>query len=275
MVTEIILDTESTNISNVCVSKLITSPPQSIAFIKYNKKQLLTVKTEPIRITSYGIPQLDKNGAHFYPMDKQRHFIKIPLDPDQNSCIKLKKLLQKMDEYFGSKQFRKILFGTKYFDKYQYQLSVRTKQAYPDSDDYDSDDDDSPPSKNKKIYPDYCKVVFMGDRNQMNISTILTRYNKNIPVRTVTDMEQYVKWGSTYTFCIHIYKIWANTSPVHGATKKLYGLGLKMKEIIISQPYIHFSHYIPECDLVGIKRVYKTYMDEKKNSIQKYLEIEI
>lgn len=60
-----------------------------------NKYVNFTFETKWIKLSQYGIPL---NGPDpYYLDDKNRQFIKIPFDPNQQSCIELKNMLEKID----------------------------------------------------------------------------------------------------------------------------------------------------------------------------------
>jgi hypothetical protein len=58
------------------------------------KETNFVFKTPEIKITQYGLPAI---GA-FYQNDSDRSFIKVPLDPAQSGCMKLKSMLLQIDE---------------------------------------------------------------------------------------------------------------------------------------------------------------------------------
>ena len=62
---------------------------------------------------------IEHDMFHYCPDDSRREFIKIPLDPTQNSCINFRIFLEKIDNFFGSDNFKETLFGDD-ANEYQY-----------------------------------------------------------------------------------------------------------------------------------------------------------
>ena len=91
------------------------------------------IKAGPIRLTTDGIPNLDKNGVKPHSTDDRNILIKIPLDSD------LKAELDKMDNYFASEIFRKQIFGNKEY-KYQYTPLIKSEQICNDDSDDNSEE---------------------------------------------------------------------------------------------------------------------------------------
>ena len=153
------------NFSLVSVSDIDRniSGGQFISFISYANEKLV-VSTDIIKlIANSGIPMLDceweqkgYRSRGMYPSDQHRNFIKIVLDPNQSACIDLKTHLESADDFFGSDQMRKRLFGTK-CDQYMYQPIVR----FPGTPDESNSEEDS--SAKKSIQSPYCKIKFDSD----------------------------------------------------------------------------------------------------------------
>jgi hypothetical protein len=87
----------------------------------------LIFQTDPIIFTQYGIPQF---GA-FYRTDRDRSFMKIPHDPNQEPCIQLFKMLKEIDDHMVKN--RGELFGS-LSSKYEY-VPIVKKDEYDDQED--------------------------------------------------------------------------------------------------------------------------------------------
>jgi hypothetical protein len=266
-----IVHTDFENFSDIIVSDLNKATTQLIAFISRNGKPFV-VKTDNIKITSNGIPQLDKedNCHGYYPDDGHREFINIGLDLNQSACVHLKTFFNKADNFFGSEQMRKILFGTK-ASRYVYLPLVKTKETY-------ADDDDDDYHKNKRLpYPDYIKIKFITVPLKNTGRKIWTNLKKNglqVKAETVTEIASHVKFNSTASFTIHFRKIWADKHQPPNDNKYHYGVGLAMIEIEMGKfDFIYMDK--PIYDKAGLRKAYKKYLDEKKNSICKHVAIEI
>ena len=239
------------NFANAEVSELNKEGRQPLAYINNkdpvrNAETKILVQTEKIKITSHGIPQLDKEDKDdgFYPDDSKREFIKVPLDPEQPACVNLRKHLEGADAWAGSSAMRKKLFG-KRADEYQYQPSIKTPQK-PKNDD---DDDDDKPKKGKgknvkggvqkKEYPiiDYVKMKFnvvtegKGRVNKTKLKKVDGKTKTIVKADTITEVANEVNFLSECRFVFYYNKIWANKTPAQGATKIVYGLGFKVMAI--------------------------------------------
>ena len=255
-----IIDPNNFDPKDLYVSNLITHPIQALATIGLNGKAA-TIKTQGIKLTQYGIPRVND----YHPTDESRMYIQIPFDPQQPSCMELKSILKKADEYFASENFRKKLFGFKY-DSYNYLPSVREKIMYENSLDVP-----------KKMY-DSCKVKFMNYNNEFR--TTLTNNGKKINVKTVTDLASYVRFMTTAQFTIRLSKIWVNKCKSYGQNKITYGLGLSMERISLGfEPEIDKRYYVdsgkPIYQLSDLQNKYKDYLKVNKNIKTEKLNIEI
>lgn len=235
------------NFDNIEVSELQKEGKQPLAYINYddsvrNAKTKILVQTGKIKLTSHGIPQLSKEGDinNYYPNDSVREFIKIPLDPEQLACVELRKHIEAADEWAGSTEMRKKLFGKKAVE-YQYQSSIRTPKKC------DDDDDDKPKKgKNsksdfneKKVYPiiDYVKMKFnvaVQDNvriNKTKLNKIEGTTKKPIKADTITEIANEIKYLSEIRLIFYYNKIWANKSPSSPGGYKIYGIGFKIMAI--------------------------------------------
>jgi hypothetical protein len=232
---------KSVSFDNVEVSELNKEGGQPLAYINYNDQQRnaktkLLVQTCNIKLTAHGIPQL---GGDYYKDDNDREFIKIPLDPNQQSCVELNLHLEKADEYFGSDAIRKALFGKK-AEKYEYQPCIKQPQ---EKDDDDDDNDDSSKKKktkkDKKEYPkvNFCKMKFnfVSDSNDKDKHFNKTKFirrdgdkKSSVNLKTMTDIANELKYQSDVKFIFAYNKLWANKTPMPGAKTIMYGVGFKI-----------------------------------------------
>lgn len=231
------------------VSELNKEGQQPLAYINYNDPDLnsptkILVQTDKIKITSHGIPSLSKEGDknNYYPTDDKREFIKVPLDPEQESCVKLRKFLEKVDEWAGSEEMRIKLFG-KRASKYQYQKCIKSPEAKDDDED-DGDDDDKPKKgkkakksgDEKKKYPpmDYVKMKLnvvgsgSGRINVTKLKRIEGSKKTFVKADTVTEVANEIRFLSEIKIIFYFNKIWANKTVAQGATVIPYGMGFKV-----------------------------------------------
>src|SRR5579863_5120796 len=74
------------SIDNIIISKIMPQNGINIASLIYNdanKKSKIIIQTDPINLTYYGIPSLNRKYNY---SDKQREYIGVPLDSSQISC---------------------------------------------------------------------------------------------------------------------------------------------------------------------------------------------
>ena len=116
---------ESSRLSFTDLEENDRSKGQKIAYPRYNHPTLgegsgLILQGEWMEMVSYGVPSL----GEYYPEDKDRAFVKIPIDLSKPEVQSMIKPLEELDEHFGSESFKKTSFG-KYAKKYSYQSIVR------------------------------------------------------------------------------------------------------------------------------------------------------
>jgi hypothetical protein len=227
------------------------------------------IETEPIKITGYGIPGLD---GKYFPTDDKRSFIKLALDLNQQSCINLKKFLERGNEFFTSNELKKKLFKSNHNS---WTFNTFVKVPY----DKISDDDESDSKSNfhirsfrkmdyvkiklpasSKKYGKYCCSIslFLGDKQIMQ--------NELLPLEEIT---KYVKFGATIKIKFSLTKIWETRTQI-----KSYGVTLCASEIRVIPSYqnaVVFSNPIYTID--EIKEAYKKYMIEQKKNLNRMDEI--
>lgn len=227
---------------------------QPISFISYETNPLI-IETEPFNLTEYGIPMLHRN---YCPNDSHREFIKIPFDPLQESCMALLKHFTEADNYFGSDEIKKKVFGSKW-EKYVYHPIVRTPSHCCDEDENDSTD-----TKRKK--PNYCKMKFHIMDNcseRINKTSIIDGNGKQIDCPTITSIAKHIKFNSRIQVTFKYTKIWANKFKSSESDKIMYAVGLTMTEIKL---IVRSFDYIPPIyNLDTIKKNYKKFMENKND----------
>ena len=221
----IIFNPNNFDINRVAVRQ-VTNDSIPIRSIKIDNRTP-AILTDPIRITSYGIPK--PNSTINIPVEH----ILIGLDPQQLSTCHLKTHLNEVDNYFSSDQFKIELFGDKY-KKYKYYQLVRdcrerTNNMY------------------KNEFP-FCKIKF-----SKKINTKIIENSEKIKINTIEDILKYIKFGSTYQFTFIYSKLWIGN--------REYGISLIMKEILSIN-----SIQLPMYDIETIKMTYKKYMDERRSN---------
>jgi len=155
--------------------------------------------------------------------------------------MELRKHIAAADEYFGSDEMKKQLFG-KRANEFEYNPCIRMPEKQDDKEDDNDDDDEDKPKKKKpanKKYPpmEYCKMKFnmVTDNKERINKTKLKRIDgktKNIVIaKTVTDIANEIRFHSEIKFIFYYAKVWKNKTKAKGALKKLYGIGFKIMAI--------------------------------------------
>ena len=226
--------------ANAEVTEFNKDGTQFLAYINYRDDKLgenskILVQSGLIKISSHGIPSLDKKGSKrtYYPDDSKREFIKIPLN-DTSACNDLRKHLEAADEWAGSDEMRKKLFG-KRANKYQYMPCIKTPQINDDDDD-DSEGKDKGRDKNRPVI-DFVKMKFNiildGDNriNKTKLRKVDGKTKQIVVAETMKDVANEIRFLSDVKFIFFYGKIWANKTLNQGASHILYGIGLKIMNI--------------------------------------------
>jgi len=190
---------------------------QMISYPRYDHPKVgefsFIFQTPEIEITSYGLPRKDEK---WYKEDHQRSFLKVPLDDSQESCVQLRKMLEQIDNYTDSN--RKEILGKYSSSKlnFRYQPIVREPQT---TDDLELiEDDEGKKEASAKPRPKYCKFRFDTEYPSRNIRTAF--YVKNTDpkaskkieqksLKTATELEDYLTWGSKVRMIVMANKLWA------------------------------------------------------------------
>ena len=214
--------------NHIDISAWSDKSSQPLCYInqKQDESKVAVQTSDFIHITYHGIPRLDKDQKDskkkFYPTDSKRMFIKVPLDPKQPECDKLRAFCVRADEHFGSAKVRKQLFG-QHSKNYEYAPCIRTPRPILNK------DADKKKSDKPKPSIDYVKFFFHMKKvsddefvNQMKITKIDDK--KKIPIKavTVTDIAKEITYLSKIKYVFYIHKLWANEAPLSGSNKILY-----------------------------------------------------
>jgi hypothetical protein len=236
------IDIENFNIKNFAVKEFNykddkqKNSKQFMTYCNYNfgSKQTpvlgqLVFKTKPIKLVEYGIPPLsiEKDGQTivFAKNDKEREYLKVPHDKEQESCNELFTLLQSIDDWVVSNK-EQVFFGefSQKAKEYKYSPIVKSPQTEQ--------------KENKKTY-DYCKLKLNSDFNSGNLETHLYKLNNDgtpveiEDVNTVTKLAEHITWNSTVQFVITCNKLWYAKTKLPGAENKQFGFSFKIQQILL------------------------------------------
>lgn len=216
---------------------------QMIAYPRYKYERFgettFLFQFPEITITNYGLPS---NKSEFYQDDKQRAFVKLPFDEEQDGCIKLMHMLEEIDVY--TEKNKSSILGQKYARHYKYMPIVREPQQKDELDDLDDDDDDKKSKKSKyddEPRPKYCKVRFDLTYPDKEIKTevyIKDPQNLKAPpnkflAKTASDLDEYLRWGCKVRGIVMANKLWAAKNKNDDGVRK-YGVALKFTHLEIT-----------------------------------------
>lgn len=189
----------------------------------------LVFKTGPIKLVTYGIPQL----GQYAKTDKDRCYVKVPYDTSQESCVQLFKMFQALDAW-AVKNKDKFFTGklSKFAKIYDYTPIVRKPQeAIPL-------DDDEGESKPKSEKPMYAKIKINTDWQSGDVTTTVFVREDGAPVKqevkTVTDMANLVTWQSTIQMICSANKLWFGKS-ADKAGRRQYGIAFKLLQCEVTE----------------------------------------
>lgn len=218
--------------NNLTVTKFEDSKAadgQKMAFLQYNESSLyLQMPSCVLNDNGSGIPRLNEKSKKFFTTPKSRHFIKVPLDPENKEHkIFIDKMLE-LEEMMDSEEFRTKNFGKK-ANKYKFVKLIK----YPILD----EDDDENVNKNKAKFP-HIKIKIESNYETDNIETIVYKLdaNKNRTIVndivTIDDLVNVVRYKSTVRIIIRFVKMWAQapTKP-----DPQYGITIKANKIELQQ----------------------------------------
>lgn len=245
--TDLVQDNERTKTQNISYPRYDYPNTGTSSFI---------FQTGEINLTQYGLPKL----GDFYKNDNERNFIKIPFDPEQESCRQLETMLSSIDEYVQNNNL--TLLGSmagpqgKFLKLFKYQPIVRD----PPEIDETAEEDEA--NADKKKYPDrerfkYAKFKLNVTYPEQKICTTFfiksadptsTDAPREERIETASQLEEYVRWGSKIRCIVMANKFWAAKSKNATGTRP-YGVSFKILQMQI----------IPREVMGSVSKVFATY----------------
>jgi len=200
----------------------------------------LLLQTPQIELNTYGIP---KKGD-YYSDDKQRSFIKVPLDQDNSDCKLFHDKLVELDALLDSDEMRVKIFGSiKKSKGYKYQSIIREPVVQTIEENSDSDDDnDNSQATSGTSYPrpPYLKAKMNLDYESGNVTTnvykLVDGSRTQCKVSTLETVEQLVTFRSTIRMVLMPNKLWA----LKTFDGKRYGLSFKIMHLEV-EPVLRSS----------------------------------
>lgn len=206
---------------------------QKIAYVRYktgSNDVMLQIQTPKINLFTYGIPML----GQYYPDDKSRSFIKLPLDETVEELKVFCDKLTELDTIMQSQEMKRKIFGSdKIAEAYNYQTIVRE----PEND---------MEEEGATFKPKYMKLKIDTDYNTGDVKTrIMVKEDsgrkKLDDVKTITDLTKYVRYKSNIRMVVTINKLYATRAKV--GDKKKYGLTFKILQVECEAPLNKAAQY--------------------------------
>ena len=223
------------------------SKSQIIGYPRYNHPTLgegqpLVIQSPWMTLDNYGIPSL----GEYYKEDKDRAFIKVPLDMNDPEVKKMVDNLEKIDQNIGSDDFKKNSFG-KFAKKYKHQPIIR----FPEED----EENPRPPYMKLKLdltWPDN------NVKTEVWKSEVLDgkRVRERLPVNTITEAAEHIRYLCKYRCVYRPIKIWAHQQkmkdPGYGIVFKLIKIEVEPNKSSSSayQTYLQGNVFIDDDDEV-------------------------
>ncbi len=208
------------------------SKAQNLAFPRYKETQRLMLQGPWIDMNAYGVPQ----PGEYYKTDKDRAFIKIPLDLNNPEVKEFYDKLQSIDELMCSKEFKAQQFGDK-AKKYKY--------AYPICRVPIEDEDEEDEKKKKYPRPPYMKVKLDATWPETKILTQVytsimkdgKREREKQNVESVDDFAGVVRYLSKIRPIIQPVKAWCEKKGKMGKDYLEYGVTFKLIKVEV-EPHV-------------------------------------
>jgi hypothetical protein len=206
---------------------------------------MFTFKTDPIKLTQYGIPRKvteGKDGANKKPQkpvtDRDQSYIKVPLDKDQAGSVELFNMLGQMDKFMTEQKGG--MFKNTTLEKFEKIYSRYLKCVREPEEQVSLDGEDAPaatekkPSKPRMTYAKFkLDLEFPGEKIR---TKVFARDDGGVMqdqhVQTLDQLRSVCPWQSTVCLVVQLSKAWFSKSAVPGEPKvRQYGLTFKVKQI--------------------------------------------
>jgi hypothetical protein len=247
------------------------SKGQRIAYPRYNHPTLgedkfLILQSPWMKMFTYGVPTL----GEYYKEDKDRAFLKVPIDVNDAEVKKMIDEFSKVDEHLSSEDFKKENFG-KYAKKYTYQPIVR----YPTN-----DEEEDEPSK-----PPYMKIKLDLTWPEGNVKTEVwksevlesgNRARSKVEIETVTEFATHVNYMCKFRSIFRPVKLWAHQSkmkdPSYGIVFRLVKVEVEpssssnasVQNYLEGDVFVDNDDEVPSTTVQSVKKVEAVKVETKK-----------
>jgi hypothetical protein len=229
---------EQFSIENLHTTELDTkserAKSQYMAFVRYDypeaKEQNFVFQIDNVKLTQYGMPTGD---SEYYKTDDARSFVKLPLDPSQVNCARLERMLSSIDDQAINNKEKML---GKYAKLYTYSKLVREPSVKDEMDEINENEKKDTKKEEREKFK-YCKLKFDLSFPDKEIVTqvYVNRDGKpvRVPIKNATELDEYLKWGSTIRCIVIMNKLWAaKAKDVNGLRQ--FGLSMKIRQIEIT-----------------------------------------
>ena len=184
---------------------------QRMAFHRYNDGETLRLQLPWMKIFKHGIPDI----GEFYATDKDRSFLKMPIDvSDTESRVLYDKLIE-FDKLMNTESFKTKYFGKK-SKKFTYIPVVKNTEEL---------DEERPPWMKLKIWLGYPDEDIRTQVLHSELKENKKRTRTEIKIDTVGDFKDNVSYRSNVRLMIQPSKLWAQSENLKDPT---YGIAWKM-----------------------------------------------
>jgi len=216
---------------------------QKYAYVNYSNSPL-QIQSPDIKLTHYGIPRY--NPKH-HKTQRERMFIKIPENVNDEKCAQFFQKLEEIDEWFDSEDYKDSMFG-KHAKLYKYIPIVRTPQVEEDE---DEDSNKGAP----KAKPRYIKLKIDSDYETNNVLTkcFVKEGSERIPcvdIVTVDDLLKYVRFQSTIKFLVLLNRTYMSKNKLGNSSFRNYGVILKLVQVICDPVVVKTPCASDECLII-------------------------
>ncbi len=188
----------------------------------------LSVQFPWMNMYQFGIP---KPYGEMYKTDNERAHIKIPLDTSNKEVLNLYTKMVAIDTLYKSDEMKRKLFpDAKKLDKYQYVPLVKIPLP-KDEDEEDDGKDEKPPHMKIRLDVSWPDVAIKTEVYLSTMNEHGKRERTRVPVSTVDEISQYVRYRCNYSLIIEPVKMWLDKKPKMGSDKIQYGITLKTTKV--------------------------------------------
>jgi hypothetical protein len=196
-----------------------------LAYPNYLNGQLRYIQGPYFKLNDVGsgIPKLTEQSKEYFPTEKSREFLKVPLDQENVDQKLFTDIFRQIDAYYGSEEFKKNNFEIRP-EAYKYVPLIKDIEIIEGI--------KQDPTKKSAKHP-LMKFKFETDHETKLITTIVFKVDKKIRtevpgIKNIDDLAYHIKYNSKIRIIFRIVKLWANA---HNKKDPYYGITIKATKI--------------------------------------------